>query len=215
MHDSCCCIIVSESSLPASFKTCSICHDYRWHGHRRCTVNDYFEYSTECEMPASWWIIFTLERHRYSMCSKKPWLCENTVWLMRERVLCWNGYGVFYMRDWVSEGEKEQRRSLPCVRSWRVLTSSRTRSCRTCCRMCCLWDSCMMPIRSSFRSVSLIRARPEETKRGCRLRAGDAPRGCRWSVYASGWAECGNKQKECSLKIDKREPFKAAALVLE
>lgn len=53
---------------------------------------------------------------------------------------------------------------LPCVRSWRVLTSSRTRSWRTCCRMCCRWASCMMPIRSSFLSVSLIKARPEKNR---------------------------------------------------
>lgn len=51
---------------------------------------------------------------------------------------------------------------LPCVRSWRVLTSSLTRSCRTCCRMCCLWPSCMIPILSSFLSVNLIRARPKQ-----------------------------------------------------
>lgn len=86
-----------------------------------------------------------------------PWELQIQLWGAAGLKLAWE------RRMLVSKGETP--RSLPCVRSWRVLTSSRTRSCRTCCRMCCLCASCMMPIRSSFLSVSLIRARPEDTKK--------------------------------------------------
>lgn len=47
-----------------------------------------------------------------------------------------------------------------CVSSWRFRTSSLTFSWRTCCRMCCRRLSWAMPIRSSFLSVSLSKARP-------------------------------------------------------
>lgn len=49
---------------------------------------------------------------------------------------------------------------LPCVSNCRFLTSSRTFSWSTCCRMCCRWFSWAIPMRSSFLSVSLSRARP-------------------------------------------------------
>lgn len=89
-------------------------------------------------------------------------LCEqiwHRVWFS---LLGWNVYRmrVYLILDFVSS-----LKSLPCVRSWRVLTSSRTRSCRTCCRMCCLWASCMIPILSSFLSVNLMRARPAWDKK--------------------------------------------------
>lgn len=49
---------------------------------------------------------------------------------------------------------------IPCVSNCRFLTSSRTFSWSTCCKMCCRRFSWAIPIRSSFLSVSLSRARP-------------------------------------------------------
>lgn len=49
---------------------------------------------------------------------------------------------------------------VPCVSNCRFLTSSRTFSWSTCCKMCCRRFSWAIPIRSSFLSVSLSRARP-------------------------------------------------------
>lgn len=129
----------------------------------------WFEYLSECEMSASSWIIFTRERCRRSMCSKNLLCFEARVRTLYaqwdKQCWCWNGYSVFYIfyegarfKGW----KRVPGKRLPCVRSWRVLTSSRTRSCRTCCRMCCLWASCMIPILSSFLSVNLIRARPKQ-----------------------------------------------------
>lgn len=57
---------------------------------------------------------------------------------------------------------------VPCVSNCRFLTSSRTFSWSTCCKMCCRRFSWAIPIRSSFLSVSLSRARPagcQEIKR--------------------------------------------------
>lgn len=49
---------------------------------------------------------------------------------------------------------------VPCVSNCRFLTSSRTFSWSTCCKMSCRRFSWAIPIRSSFLSVSLSRARP-------------------------------------------------------
>lgn len=49
---------------------------------------------------------------------------------------------------------------VPCVSNCRFLTSSRTFSWSTCCKMCCRRFSWPIPIRSSFLSVSLRRALP-------------------------------------------------------
>ena len=51
-------------------------------------------------------------------------------------------------------------RRVPCVSNCRFLTSSRTFSWSTCCKMSCRRFSWAIPIRSSFLSVSLSRARP-------------------------------------------------------
>lgn len=111
-------------------------HDYRWHTYmQQCK---WFEYLSGCAL----WIIppptprAALKGCWFEACVRRPRA---------------------HLRG-------EMLSFLPCVRSWRVRTSSRTRSWRTCCRMCCRWASCMMPIRSSFLSVSLIRARPEKNR---------------------------------------------------
>lgn len=142
-----------------------------------------FQYSSGCEM---WtWTIFTQERYSYSLCFWKPVWAAELVWELWDE-LCCAGTGA----------------ALPCVRSCRVRTSSRTLSCRTCCKMCCLWPSCMMPILSSFLSVSLMRARPEEKSktRPWRLRA--AARGNSIHTAEASVHRVEQKHKERGQTID-------------